>query len=191
MRRCSGTTRDGHPCSVSVDDAQTFCHLHDPARASERRRSASRAGKAKSGSVEVRTLKTELRQLKDDVLAGRVERNDASVVVQILRTLRDYIELERRMRTRGPRTYESSKKGWNVDNRRLRSELDRLRQKIGPSLCEERACTMLVSTELIIHPDGTEEHVGNPPPPLCDRCPHRSDPNAPVRHIVVVRRVQS
>jgi len=88
----------GRRCTVSVSSTQEFCHLHDPSRASERRRSASRAGKAKVPSREVRELKAELRKLKDDVLGGTVESGDAVVVVQVVRTLRDLIELERRIK---------------------------------------------------------------------------------------------
>ena len=98
VRQCSGITRQGQRCTVSVGVAQEFCHLHDPSRASERRRSASRAGKAKVPTREVHELKAELRQLKDDVLGGSVERGNAAVVVQVVRVLRDLIELERRIK---------------------------------------------------------------------------------------------
>ncbi len=73
--------------------------------AETRSRNASRGGKSggrgRASGAEIRDLKTELGQLKDDVLAGSVDRNDAAVVVQIVRALRDLIELERRVRTTG------------------------------------------------------------------------------------------
>jgi len=83
---------------VSVSGAQQFCHLHDPARSEERRRAASRAGRAKPGSREVVKLKAELGELKNDVLDGKVDRNRAAVAVQVFRTIVQVIELERRVR---------------------------------------------------------------------------------------------
>jgi len=43
-------------------------------------------------------IKEELRALKDDLLRGSVDRNDAAVVVQVYRVLKDLIELERRVK---------------------------------------------------------------------------------------------
>jgi hypothetical protein len=67
---------------VSVRGAQEeFCHLHDPSRTEERRRSASRAGRAK-GNKEVAVLKDEIktlilaleRQIREtDELAAEIE----------------------------------------------------------------------------------------------------------------------
>jgi hypothetical protein len=34
-------------------------------------------------------------------------------------------------------------------------------------------------------PDGTVEVSGERPPPLCDACPERDNPNAPIRHVEV------
>jgi hypothetical protein len=98
-RQCSGITREGHRCTVPVPDAyEQFCHLHDPARSEERRKSARRAGKAKPTSREVRDLKEGVRNLIGDVRSGRIDRNDASVIIQAYRALKDFIELERRMK---------------------------------------------------------------------------------------------
>lgn len=96
--QCAGITRNGGRCTVSVSGAQQFCHLHDPARSEERRRAASRAGRAKPGSREVVKLKAELGELKNDVLDGKVDRNRAAVAVQVFRTIVQVIELERRVR---------------------------------------------------------------------------------------------
>ncbi len=68
----------------------------------------------------------------------------------------------------------------------LSERLKRLEAERGPELCEERFCMRLVTTELVLHPDGREERIGNPPPPLCAACPYPDDPNAPIRHIEVV-----
>ena len=90
--QCSGITREGHQCTLSVRDAhEQFCHLHDPARSEKRRRSARRAGKAKPTSMEVRDLKEEIRNLIADVRSGRIDRNDAGVIIQAYRALKDLI----------------------------------------------------------------------------------------------------
>jgi hypothetical protein len=68
----------------------------------------------------------------------------------------------------------------------LSDRLKRLEGEHGPELCEERYCTRLVTTELVLHPEGREERIGNPPPPLCASCPYASDPRAPIRHIEVI-----
>lgn len=97
-RRCAGIKRDGGRCTAIVVGPNDYCYQHDPGRAGERKRAASRAGRTRP-SREVADLKAELKALKDDVLAGRADRNDAAVVVQVCRALREFIELERRVRT--------------------------------------------------------------------------------------------
>jgi hypothetical protein len=97
--QCSGITQEGRQCTVSVRDAhEQFCHLHDPVRSEERQRAARRAGKAKPSSREVRDLKEEIRNLIADVRSGRIDRNDAGVIIQAFRALKDFIELERRIK---------------------------------------------------------------------------------------------
>jgi hypothetical protein len=95
--QCSGITREGRRCTVSVNGAQEFCHLHDPARSEERRRQASRAGRAR-GNREVPTLKDEIKSVIADVRAGDLDRNDAAVMIQGYRALKDFISLERQIR---------------------------------------------------------------------------------------------
>jgi hypothetical protein len=94
---CAGIRRSGGRCTVSVEPGHTYCHHHDPARADERRRAASRAGKSKP-SREIRALKKELEDLAAGVLEGRIERGNAVVVNQILNTRARLIELERKIR---------------------------------------------------------------------------------------------
>ena len=68
----------------------------------------------------------------------------------------------------------------------LSNRLERLEGNLGPELCEERYCTRVVTTELVLHPDGREERIGNPPPELCAACPERCSPTPRVRHVEVV-----
>jgi hypothetical protein len=65
---------------------------------------------------------------------------------------------------------------------------DRLRrlEEANPDLCEGRPCRgPIVFTQRRLTPDGSVEVSGEPPPPLCDACPERDNPKAPIRHIVV------
>ena len=97
MARCAGTKPDGGQCTAIVNPQQTYCYWHDPDRAGERRRNASRGGKAKS-SREIADLKKQLEDLADDVLEGRIERGTAAVVNQLLNTRARLIELERKIK---------------------------------------------------------------------------------------------
>ena len=69
---------------------------HAPENAEQRRRQASRAARSK-GNREVAALKAEIKQLIPDVRSKALDRNDAAVMIQGYRTLRDFIELERRV----------------------------------------------------------------------------------------------
>jgi hypothetical protein len=80
---------------------------------------ASRAGKSKP-TAEVHNLKTEIKAVISDVKAGDLDRNDAAVMIQGYRALRDFMELERRsgdsgaagvMAMRFPQTGPSSPRG--------------------------------------------------------------------------------
>jgi hypothetical protein len=106
MVRCAGIKRDGGRCTVIVNGAQTHCYQHDPTRAEERRRNASRAAKSKP-SRELVGIKQRLSDLADDVLEGKVDKGVAAVASQILNVylravsvevkLREVEELARRM----------------------------------------------------------------------------------------------
>ena len=80
-----------------VRPGQTHCYSHDPRRAEERKRNASRGGKSK-GHSEISDLKKQLKDLAADVLSGDVGRSEAAVVNQILNTRARLIELERKFR---------------------------------------------------------------------------------------------
>jgi hypothetical protein len=97
VARCTGFKPDNSPCERIVPASQSYCYSHDPDRADERRRNASRAGKSKP-SQEIRELKKQLEDLAADVLAGTVELGNAVVVNQIINTRARLIELERRVK---------------------------------------------------------------------------------------------
>lgn len=74
-----------------------------------------------------------------------------------------------------------------MGDERLFNELERLRRAVGPSLCAERSCRVVAWTERLLLPDGTEEVRGHPPAPLCEACPERDNPEAPPRHVQIVK----
>ena len=118
---CTGTKRNGGRCTVSVERGQTFCHHHDPARASERGRAASRAGKSKP-SRGLQHIKRKLSELADDVLSGNVDRGVAGVASQIFNVylralsfetkLREVEELEHRVSELRARIEEIGRSRW-------------------------------------------------------------------------------
>jgi hypothetical protein len=97
MPRCVGTKRDGGQCTTIVKPPQTHCYQHDPDRAAERKRNASRAARSKPNR-ELSSVKALLEDLTDRVLAGDVETGRAAVANQLINTRLRAIEQERKMR---------------------------------------------------------------------------------------------
>ena len=97
MARCAGIKRDGSRCTAIVNGAQTYCYQHDPKRAEERRRNASRAARSKP-SRELVGIKQRLSDLADDVLAGEVDRGVAAVASQILNVYLRAVSVELKAR---------------------------------------------------------------------------------------------
>lgn len=93
---CAGIKRSGGRCTVSVESGQ-YCHHHDPDRASERSRAASKAGRSKP-SRELSGIKTLLSDLTDQVLAGSLLPGPAAVANQLINTRLRAVELERKIR---------------------------------------------------------------------------------------------
>jgi hypothetical protein len=97
MPRCAGNKEDGSPCERIVGASQSYCYSHDPRRADERRRNASRGGRSKA-NAEIAELKAQLKRLAADVLSGEVERRAAAVVNQIINSQARLLELERKQK---------------------------------------------------------------------------------------------
>jgi hypothetical protein len=98
---CSGTRRDGTPCTTVVGTGERFCYHHDPARADERRRNASHAASAKHSSVgkELRDLRDLIWELLGLTIADRLPhkaRKELQNVVQLLQCYLRAVELEMR-----------------------------------------------------------------------------------------------
>ena len=97
MGTCAGITRQGRRCTLSAQASSGMCWLHDPARADQRHRHASKAARSK-GNKEVAGLKEEIKTVIADVRAGDLDRNDAAVMIQGYRALKDFIALERQIK---------------------------------------------------------------------------------------------
>ncbi len=101
MGVCSGTKRDGAPCTTDVPVGKRYCYHHDPAHKEERRRSASRAAAAKHSSVgrELREVRGLIRDLLQILLADELPykvRKEMQSVVQLLQCYLRAAELEMR-----------------------------------------------------------------------------------------------
>ena len=53
------------------------------------------------------------------------------------------------------------------------------------ALCSKPCRGPITTSQRRLLPDGTVEVTGELPPPLCDACPERYNPDAPIRHIEV------
>ena len=95
-RQCAGIKRDGGRCTVVVNGPNDYCYQHDPSRADERRRNASRAGSTKP-SREIAALKAQLQEIADGVIAGSILQGRGAVAVQALNAKSRVLELERRI----------------------------------------------------------------------------------------------
>ena len=97
MRGCSAIKANGERCRGIAATGSDYCPAHDPTRAEERHRAASKAARARH-DPEVRQIKASLKDLAAGVLDGSVERGAAAVANQVLNTLLRAIEVERRIR---------------------------------------------------------------------------------------------
>ena len=97
MVRCAGVKRDGGRCTVIVNGSQNYCYQHDPKRAEERRRNASRAARSKP-SRELLGIKQRLSGLADAVLTGGVDRGVAAAASQILNVYLRAVSVELKAR---------------------------------------------------------------------------------------------
>jgi formiminotetrahydrofolate cyclodeaminase len=101
MASCAGIKRDGGRCTVIVNGSQTYCYQHDPKRAEERRRNASRAARSKP-SRELADIKERLSNLADAVLAEdpekRVDKGVAAVASQVLNVYLRAVSVELKAR---------------------------------------------------------------------------------------------
>jgi hypothetical protein len=97
MPQCAGIKRNGQRCTTTVEPPQSYCWWHDPRNAEERRRAASRGGKAKATPV-VKELHRLLESLTDRVIRGELSTAVGAVANQLINTRIRLLEYERRLR---------------------------------------------------------------------------------------------
>ncbi len=105
MARCPEIKANGQRCKGDAIPGAGWCFSHDPGRAAERRRNASRGGKLGGrgrGSGELAEIKTLLTNLTDRVLGGEgveaLETGRAAVANQLVNTRLRAVELERKIK---------------------------------------------------------------------------------------------
>ena len=87
MARCERIKADGQRCKGIAIRGEEWCPAHHPDHQERRRRNASKGGKRGGRGrpvVELSNLKQRLEELADDVLGGRIDRQDAAVAGQLL-----------------------------------------------------------------------------------------------------------
>ena len=105
MARCPAIKANGERCKGDAIPGADWCYSHDPDRAEERRRNASRGGKSGGGgrsSGELAEIKALLSELTNRVLGGEgveaLETGRAAVANQLVNTRLRAVELERKIR---------------------------------------------------------------------------------------------
>ena len=96
MRPCSATTKAGEPCRRPAQGHADYCIGHDPTKAAERRRTASRGGRGRV-NMETRAVKKLMDELTAKVLAGDVLPVVSHAVVALQNIKLRTIEVERRI----------------------------------------------------------------------------------------------
>jgi translation elongation factor EF-1beta len=99
MARCPEIKANGQRCKGDAIPGAGWCYSHDPGRAAERRRNASKGGKLGGrgrGSGELAEIKREIRDVIANALSGETERGVAAVAFQGFNALLKAVETERK-----------------------------------------------------------------------------------------------
>ena len=87
MAKCSAITRAGGACKGIPIDGSSYCYVHHPDHAAERRRHGARGGKRGGRgrpTSELARLASRFEDLADKVLSGEIERGVGAVAGQLL-----------------------------------------------------------------------------------------------------------
>jgi hypothetical protein len=101
MARCSGIRADGGRCGAQAIRMSEYCVNHHPDYEDARRRRNSKGGKRGGRGrpqLELSDIKSQLRDLAEDVLTGKQETGRAAVANQLINTRLRAIELERKVK---------------------------------------------------------------------------------------------
>ena len=101
MSKCSGITQAGTACKGIPIDGSSYCYVHHPDHADERRRHGKKGGKRGGRGrpqVELGAIKARLSELAEQVLDGEVDRSDAVAVGQLYNTVIRAVGVELKVR---------------------------------------------------------------------------------------------
>jgi hypothetical protein len=101
LKKCAFIKPGGERCGSIAMKGYDTCYGHREDLADERRRNASKGGKAGGRgrpSAELSQMKERLEKLAARVLGGTLDRADAAVVNQIMNSLLRCIETEKKLR---------------------------------------------------------------------------------------------
>ena len=106
MSICTGTRADGYPCTAEASYGSEFCWRHNPARAEERKRNASKGGQAggrrRGGAAarirEVERLKEELNQVTRALMSGEISGRAGDTAIKAINSQLRAIELSKKLR---------------------------------------------------------------------------------------------
>jgi hypothetical protein len=101
MAKCSAIKADNGRCKVEAMPGAEWCWNHHPDYEEARRRRASKGGKRGGRGrplVELADVKRQLREMADDVIAGRTDRGNAAVAGQLLGTFLRAASVELKVR---------------------------------------------------------------------------------------------
>lgn len=87
MAKCSAITQAGAACKGIPMDGSSYCYVHHPDHAEERRQHGARGGKRGGRgrpTSELARLASRFEELADKVLSGEVERGIGAVAGQLL-----------------------------------------------------------------------------------------------------------
>jgi hypothetical protein len=101
LAKCSGITQAGTACRGIPMDGSSYCYVHDPDHAEERRRHGARGGKRGGRgrpTSELADIKSRLSDLATDVLEDKVDRGAAAVAGQLLNTYIRAVSVELKAR---------------------------------------------------------------------------------------------
>jgi|SRR5215212_10126650 len=100
MARCAAIKANGERCRLDATGKQDTCWAHSPENSEQRRKRASRGGRAKANR-ELPQIKTLLADLTEQVLSGELQTGRAAVANQLINTRLRAIEVERKIREQG------------------------------------------------------------------------------------------
>jgi hypothetical protein len=92
--RCRGTKRNGERCTLPATGPEGLCWAHDPANAEQRRRTASKAGTARS-SAPFRVIQDEVKELIRQVREEEFDPTAANAINRLYQTLLQFMLAER------------------------------------------------------------------------------------------------